>query len=81
MAPYLQQLVPALLFELSDRDPNRFMRTVGYGHSAGYLFSRGVQLSPEDSEAGSSGNTWEDLSTISLRARGGTQNRSMTYQR
>jgi hypothetical protein len=57
MAPYLQQLVPALLFELSDRDPKRFTQNVGYGYAAGYLFSRGVQLSPKDLEAGGSGNT------------------------
>lgn len=57
LTPYLQQLVPALLFELSDRDPTRFIRNVGYGHAAGYTFSRGVQLSPEDLAAGSSGNT------------------------
>jgi len=56
-APHLQQLVPALLFELSDRNPKRFTQNVGYGYAAGYLFSRGVQLSPEDWGAGDSRNT------------------------
>jgi len=78
---YLQQLVPALLFEMSDKDPKRFTRNVGYGQVVGYLFSMGVQLSPEDLEPGGSGNTMERFECNPILARDRTWNPSMTYQR
>ncbi|KAK2814082.1 hypothetical protein FQN50_000486 [Emmonsiellopsis sp. PD_5] len=43
----LGDLILALLFELSDKDPKQFIRNISYGFAAGFLLSRGVQL-PEN---------------------------------
>ncbi|KAF1958174.1 hypothetical protein CC80DRAFT_558968 [Byssothecium circinans] len=43
-APNLRQIVPALLFELSDKDVQRFVHNIGYGYAAGFLQINGLQL-------------------------------------
>ena len=40
----LRQLVPALFFELSDQDPQRFVENVGYGYASGFLYTQGIPL-------------------------------------
>ncbi|KAL1302296.1 hypothetical protein AAFC00_002713 [Neodothiora populina] len=45
-APELSALLPALYFELSDRDVDLFVSNVGYGLAAGYLASRGLYHDP-----------------------------------
>lgn len=42
----LRSLIPALFFELSDRDPRRLVYNVGYGYGSGFLVSLGIQLPP-----------------------------------
>ncbi|KAF2834996.1 hypothetical protein M501DRAFT_989194 [Patellaria atrata CBS 101060] len=46
-APHLMELIPALLFELSDKDPRKLVQNIGYGYAAGYLASQSIKL-PED---------------------------------
>lgn len=59
-APNLRQLVPALLFELSDRDVQRFVHNIGYGYAAGFLQLNGLRLPSgaldDDAGAGNSDN-------------------------
>lgn len=59
MAPNLRQHVPALLFELSEKDARRFVRNVGYGFAAGFLVSNGVQIPASALEAWSTGEADE----------------------
>ena len=56
IAFHLRELVPALLFELSDRDAKQFVRNVGYGFAAGFLLSKGVQLPSSPLEAWGTGD-------------------------
>lgn len=46
----LRYLIPALFFELSDRDPRRLVHNVGYGYGSGFLVSLGIQLSSNSSD-------------------------------
>jgi hypothetical protein len=43
VANHLRQLIPALLFELSDKDVEKFVHNIGYGFAAGFLQSQGLQ--------------------------------------
>lgn len=43
-------LIPALFFELSDRDPRRLVHNVGYGYGSGLLVSLGIQLPANSSD-------------------------------
>ena len=44
-----------LFFELADQNPTQFVHNVGFGNAAGYLSSKGIQISQQDMEAGGSG--------------------------
>lgn len=50
MTPRLKDLVPALLFELSDKDPKQFVHNIGFGYGAGLLYSMGIPFSKDDLE-------------------------------
>jgi hypothetical protein len=56
MTLHLRELIPALLFELSDKDAKLFVQNVGYGFAAGFLLSKGVQLPPGALEAWGTGD-------------------------
>ncbi|KAF4120432.1 hypothetical protein GMORB2_2868 [Geosmithia morbida] len=45
MSPEVRELVMSLFFELSDRDPSRFVHNVGFGNAAGYLSTKGIDIS------------------------------------
>ena len=55
-APKLRESVQSLLFELSGRDAERFVRNVGYGFAAGFLVNHGVAVPQSAAEAFSSGD-------------------------
>ncbi|KAI9659589.1 MAG: hypothetical protein M1831_003670 [Alyxoria varia] len=41
--PNLRELIPELLFELSGKDPETFVRNVGYGYASGFLANNNIQ--------------------------------------
>jgi hypothetical protein len=42
--PNLGDNISSLLFELSDKDPNKFVENIGYGFAAGFLSSHNIQV-------------------------------------
>lgn len=44
MAPQLRAIIPALMFELSDQDPKKFIENIGYGFAAGFLASHNIAM-------------------------------------
>jgi hypothetical protein len=44
MAPQLREIIPALLFEISDQDPEKFIENIGYGFAAGFLASHNIAM-------------------------------------
>ena len=54
LAPKLRESIQSLLFELSERDADRFVRNVGYGFAAGFLVNHGVAVPQSAAEAFSS---------------------------
>jgi hypothetical protein len=48
LAPELRDCTLSMLFQLSDKDPTRLVRNVGFGNAAGYLTSKGINISQED---------------------------------
>lgn len=49
-SPHLRELVPTLLFEASNKDPETFVHNVGYGYASGYLTNHQLPI-PETKEA------------------------------
>jgi hypothetical protein len=49
MAPQLREIIPALMFELSDQDPKKFIENIGYGFAAGFLASHNIAM-PESAK-------------------------------
>lgn len=47
-AGQLRVLIPRLLFELSNKDEERFVRNIGYGYASGFLYSMGNTNSAAD---------------------------------
>ena len=52
MAPNLREIIPALMFELSDQDPQKLIENIGYGFAAGFLASHNIAM-PEGAKAAS----------------------------
>ncbi|KAK6361793.1 hypothetical protein TWF730_005509 [Orbilia blumenaviensis] len=54
-------ILQTLFFEISDSDPVKLIKNVGYGHASGYLMMRGIPIPPEaleevaESDSGRSG--------------------------
>jgi hypothetical protein len=44
VAPSLREGISSLMFELSGKDANQFVRNVGYGFAAGYLMSHDIPM-------------------------------------
>nr|POE49166.1 synembryn-like protein c3e7.04c [Quercus suber] len=42
--PTLRENISSLLFELSDRDANKFVRNIGYGYASGFLMSHDIPV-------------------------------------
>lgn len=51
----VREVVMSIFFELSDRNPTLFVHNVGFGNAAGYLSSKGIQISQQDMDANASG--------------------------
>ena len=51
--PTLRENISSLLFELSDKDANRFVKNIGYGFAAGFLMSHNIQIPSSAAEASS----------------------------
>ncbi|KAM5386945.1 hypothetical protein ACJZ2D_000238 [Fusarium nematophilum] len=46
--PELREIISTIYFELSDSNPHKFVHNVGFGNAAGFLSSKGMQISPEE---------------------------------
>ncbi|QIX01620.1 hypothetical protein AMS68_007137 [Peltaster fructicola] len=44
LLPSLRENISNLLYELSDKDPERFVYNVGYGHASGFLLSHNIAV-------------------------------------
>lgn len=51
--PTLRENISHLLFELSDRDANKFVRNIGYGFAAGFLMSQNIEIPANAADANS----------------------------
>ncbi|CAK1354366.1 unnamed protein product [Cercospora beticola] len=52
--PTLRGNISALLFELSDKDANKFVQNIGYGFASGFLASQNIQVPANAADASSS---------------------------
>ena len=59
--PTLRDNISGLLFELSDKDANKFVKNIGYGFAAGFLMNNNIEIPSTAAEAGSIGS--DDSST------------------
>lgn len=51
--PTLRENISSLLFELSDKDANKFVKNIGYGFAAGFLMNHNIQIPSSAAEASS----------------------------
>lgn len=68
-APQMRESIQHLLFELSDKDASKFVRNVGYGFAAGFLYSNNISMPESAAEAWSMGSTDNSTDASSLGAR------------
>jgi hypothetical protein len=54
LTPKLREAISHLLFDLSDKDANKFVQNVGYGFASGFLFQNNLAIPESASEAYSS---------------------------
>lgn len=54
--PTLRENISSLLFELSDKDANKFVKNIGYGFAAGFLLSHNIEVPANAAEASSAGS-------------------------
>lgn len=51
--PTLRENISSLLFELSEKDANKFVKNIGYGFAAGFLMNHNIQIPSSAAEANS----------------------------
>lgn len=51
--PTLRENISSLLFELSDKDANKFVKNIGYGFASGFLMSHNISVPASAAEASS----------------------------
>ncbi|CAP60074.1 uncharacterized protein PODANS_1_3900 [Podospora anserina S mat+] len=51
-APELGKAIAHLYFDLSNRDPHKFVKNVGYGYASGFLFQNNISFTPEELNKG-----------------------------
>ena len=51
--PTLRDNISNLLFELSDKNANKFVKNIGYGYASGFLMSHGIDIPPTATQASS----------------------------
>lgn len=56
IVPNLREGISALMFEMSGKDANQFVKNVGYGFAAGFLMSHDMSIPTSAQEAWSDGN-------------------------
>ncbi|CAK3956029.1 guanine nucleotide exchange factor synembryn like [Lecanosticta acicola] len=54
--PTLRENISSLLFELSDKDANKFVQNIGYGFASGFLMSHNIEVPASAIEASSIGS-------------------------
>lgn len=65
LTPKLRDAISHLLFDLSDRDANKFVQNVGYGFASGFLFQNNIPVPESVSEAqGSAGGEQRPVNPI-----------------
>lgn len=47
--PELREVIPVILFQLSDRNPEAFVENVGYGFASGFLTNNHIAYAPQES--------------------------------
>lgn len=60
----LRDSITQLLFDMSDRDPSRFVENVGYGIASGFLFQNNIPMPESASEAGNARGTEKPVNPI-----------------
>jgi hypothetical protein len=50
--PTLRENISSLLFELSDKDANKFIKNIGYGFASGFLMSHNIAIPGDAMKAG-----------------------------
>jgi hypothetical protein len=53
--PQIGNAISGLLFEMSDKDAQKFVQNIGYGFASGFLFQHGVPVPPNAMETFSNG--------------------------
>lgn len=56
VAPNMREGISALMFEMSGKDANQFVKNVGYGFAAGFLMSHNMSIPESAQEAWSDGH-------------------------
>lgn len=51
--PTLRENISGLLFELSDKDANKFVKNIGYGFASGFLMNNNIEIPSNAAEASS----------------------------
>ena len=51
--PSLRENISSLLFELSDKDANKFIKNIGYGFASGFLMNHNIEIPGSAAEASS----------------------------
>lgn len=46
-APEFGKAISHLYFDMSDKDPHKFVENVGYGYASGFLFQKGISIGPD----------------------------------
>lgn len=59
----LAEVISGLMFELSDKDANQYVKNVGYGNAAGYLVSHNIPV-PESAKRSQTGGQSSDEAPI-----------------
>lgn len=64
VAPSLREGISSLMFELSGKDADSFVRNVGYGFAAGFLMTHDMPIPESAKDAFSTGKPGDDKSTV-----------------
>ncbi|KAI1766134.1 guanine nucleotide exchange factor [Hypoxylon sp. FL1150] len=64
MTPQLRETISNLFFDMSDKDASTFVENVGYGFASGFLFSRGLPVPQNASEANAQGTATRPINPI-----------------